>query len=112
MCKRVEAELPFLAHVVARGLEEFPESMGLKVLRLSLLRFVYSNSKEAAAEEKQLRNQKIPLDLQYVMYSIDRKASQDYAAANMGKGQFNAISLIEFDSGMVRVIVCSHLHRF
>ncbi len=43
---------------------------------------------------------KLALDYAYILYSVERRVGQEYAACTMGNGNYNAINLMEFDSGM------------
>jgi hypothetical protein len=94
LCRRDPDELPLLDFVVNKAVTEYPNSGELQGLRVSLMRFVFCRNSEAAAEEKKLRGGRgefrMRLDLRYVLYAVERKGAQDYAAATLGKVSFSS----------------------
>jgi len=101
---RKEGDLDFLQYVIARGLEEHPESIELQIFQITLLRFVFQRPLEAAEKESHLnvRVAQLPIDYQYILHAVDRKATQASAAQDIGRGAVSGIHLMEFDLGMQR----------
>jgi len=99
---REEENLPFLAYLMKRGLREHPESNDLLMFHIILLRMVFVENSEAAAQEKMLKlsNRPFSFPQSYLLYALDRKSKQMSGGEKTGKGAVSAINLMEFDAGM------------
>mmetsp|Transcript_64872 Transcript_64872/g.159688 ORF Transcript_64872/g.159688 Transcript_64872/m.159688 type:complete len:1424 (+) Transcript_64872:141-4412(+) len=102
--KRNEADLPFLASVVQKGLKEHPDSTDLVMFHILLLRAVFCEDAEALQQEKTLKygHQTFTFVEQYMVYALERRSKQNTGASKTGKGggAVSAIHLMEFDTGM------------
>mmetsp|Transcript_23995 Transcript_23995/g.60234 ORF Transcript_23995/g.60234 Transcript_23995/m.60234 type:complete len:1595 (-) Transcript_23995:82-4866(-) len=104
LLQRVESDLPFLRHVMQRGLEEHPDCPCLKILQLTIERFVLKNKLQAAETEKNLKRglNSLPIDFQYVFYVVERKATQANAVETIGLGNVTSMNLMEWGAGIDR----------
>ena len=54
--------------------------------------------------------QNISIENEYRLYTLERKASQDVAGADIGEGTVSAIALLEFNSGMQKARKAHKVH--
>uniref|UniRef100_A0A7S1H796 TmcB/TmcC TPR repeats domain-containing protein n=1 Tax=Hemiselmis andersenii TaxID=464988 RepID=A0A7S1H796_HEMAN len=102
--ERQHSDIAFLRHVVARGIEEHPESSELKILSITFHRFVFKKPLAAADQEKAVKQRlnMQALDNQYVLYVVERKATQATMTESIGFGNVTSLHLMEWDAGIAR----------
>jgi len=101
---RKEDDLPFLRHVLMRGMEEHPDCPDLKLLRVAMERFVFKNNILAQEAEKAVKSHlnSLSIDFQYVVYVVDRKNTQASAQESIGIGNVTSMNLMEWGAGIER----------
>jgi hypothetical protein len=100
---RQQRDLPFLAYVVSRGIDENPTSDEMVLFRLALLRFVFRDLSEATSEERRLTEtlSGSSRELKFVLYAFSRRATREYYAMDSNEGG-GAMNLMEFDTAIHR----------
>lgn len=102
--RRRKEDKDLVMYLVNQACHDHPESNSLKMFRLKLVRFLVCNLGEASMQMKRFKMERLALyiDHRYIVYSIQRKTSQESVGANLGKGTYSAINVMEFDAGMDR----------
>lgn len=102
--RRERQDVAFLLYAMDRAIQEYPNSIDLRIFELLLVRFIKQDHMEAAMLEKRYKSekQKLAVDYRYVLFALDRKALKESAGAHLGKGKFSVINVMEFDAGMER----------
>jgi len=100
---RQERDLPFLAYIVTRGIDENPTSEEMVLFRLALLRFVFRDLSEASNEERRLTETLATSsrEIRYTLYSFSRRATREYYSLDSHEGG-GAMNLMEFDTAIQR----------
>jgi len=100
---RQQRDLPFLAYVVSRGIDENPTSDEMVLFRLALLRFVFRDLSEASNEERRLTEtlSGSSRELKFVLYAFSRRATREYYSMDSNEGG-GAMNLMEFDTAIHR----------
>lgn len=100
--RRDKNDVPLLLHLLKRAMQEYPDSISLRIYEILVVRFVKQDQNGTSALERRYHIDKkaLALDLRYVLFALERTKFKESAGASLGKGNFSVVNVMEFDAGM------------